>query len=132
MATKLATVIVNESKNGLTMKVGNHHHFARLTSVKLGGEVNMQVDLNWTYQEFLLEDKTDAAKKVFVNSDDCCDYERITITEVNGKLDFVTVPRHQPRGVRAAYDQVAVVEVARSRRLNIIKSLLANSSWKMW
>jgi hypothetical protein len=129
MATKLTTVIVNNSGTGLIMKVGNHHHFARLASVKQGGEFKMQVDLNWTYQEFLLEDAADAAKKLTVNSDDCCDFKRITVTEVDGKLDVVRVPRHQ----QSADAALAVAEAEKaSRPLNVIHSLLANSSWKIW
>jgi hypothetical protein len=79
MDTKVTTVIVNDTKHGLTMKVGNRNCYTRLTSVKVGGEYQMQLDVNWTYREFLVQDQTDRAKQLFINSDDCCDYERITI-----------------------------------------------------
>lgn len=63
--------------------------------MKTGGEYAMELCSDWTYQEFMLEDKSDAGKKLFVNSDDCCDYERITVKESDGKLLVVRVPRKQ-------------------------------------
>jgi hypothetical protein len=48
MDTKVTTVIVNDTKHGLTMKVGNRNCYARLTSVKRGGEYKLQIDVNWT------------------------------------------------------------------------------------
>ena len=81
MDTKVTTVIVNDTEHGLTMKVGNRNCYARLTSVKKGGEYKMQIDVNWTYQEFLVQDKCNQANQLFINSDDCCDYERITIKD---------------------------------------------------
>ncbi|KAG0608292.1 hypothetical protein M758_8G094700 [Ceratodon purpureus] len=87
MDTKVTTVIVNDTNHGLTMKVGNRNCYARLTSVKKGGQYKMQTDVNWTYQEFLVQDKSNHANQLFINSDDCCDYERITIKEVDGKFD---------------------------------------------
>jgi len=56
----------------------------------------MELGVDWTYQEFMLEDTRGAGKKLFVNSDDCCDYERITVkesAEEEGKLLGVRVPR---------------------------------------
>jgi hypothetical protein len=98
MDTKVTTVIVNATKQGLTMKVGNRQCFARLTSVKVGGEYRMQLDVNWTYQEFLVQDKSHAHRPLFLNSDDCCDYERITITESgDGKFDIQKDLREQFR-----------------------------------
>ena len=82
----MTTVIVNDTKQGLTMKVGNRHCYARLTSIKVGGEYQLLVDVNWTYREFLLQDKTDARNQLFINSDDCCDYERIIVKEIDGKF----------------------------------------------
>ena len=38
-----------------------------LRQVKVGGEYRMQVDVNWTYQEFVLPDKRDAENQVFVD-----------------------------------------------------------------
>jgi hypothetical protein len=77
MANKVATVIANETGQGLTMKVGNRNCFVKLASVKNGSEYTMRLRVDWTYQEFLLEDNHNTGKKIFVNSDDCCDYERI-------------------------------------------------------
>lgn len=56
----------------------------------------MELCVDWTYQEFMLEDTRGAGKKLFVNSDDFCDYERITVKdaeEEEGKLLGVRVPR---------------------------------------
>lgn len=93
--TKVTTVIVNQTEQGLTLKVGNPKCYARLTSVKVGGEYRMHLDINWTYQEFVLQDKHDAHRKLFLNSDDCCDYERITVTEADGHMVMHRIPRKQ-------------------------------------
>jgi hypothetical protein len=97
MSAKLTTMIVNATEQPLTMKAGNRNCFFRLASVKKGGEYAMQLCMDWTYQEFVLEDKSGAGRKLFVNSDDCCDYERITVTECDGKLVVARVPRKQYR-----------------------------------
>jgi hypothetical protein len=70
-------VIANETGQGLTMKVGNRNCFVKLASVKNCSEYTMRLCVDWTYQEFLLEDNHNTGKKIFVNSDDCYDYERI-------------------------------------------------------
>jgi len=98
MSSTVTTMIVNETQQPLTMKVGNRNHFFRLARVKIGGEYAMEICVDWTYQEFMLEDKRGAGKKLFVNSDDCCDYERITVKESgdsDGKLLGIKVPRKQ-------------------------------------
>lgn len=105
MHTEVTTVIVNATKQGLTMKVGNRNE---LTSVKVGGEYRMQVDVNWTYQELVLQDKCDAEKQVFINSDDCCDYERITIREIDGKFDVQRDLRKQFRNASAIKESTSV------------------------
>lgn len=98
MDTKVTTVIVNATKQGLTMKVGNRNCYARLTSVKVGGEYTMKIDVNWTYQEFLLQDKAHSENQLFINSDDCCDYEHITIKEnTDGTFDVQRDLREQFR-----------------------------------
>ncbi|KAG0567432.1 hypothetical protein M758_7G143700 [Ceratodon purpureus] len=127
MDTKVTTVIVNDTKHGLTMKVGNRNCYARLTSVKEGGEYKMQIDVNWTYQEFLVQDKTDQANKVYINSDDCCDYERITIKEVDGKLDVQRQLREQFR------TGSSVIEESGTKLSVIDESGTSTiSSWKSW
>lgn len=68
MAPKVATVIANETGQGLTMKVGNRNGFVRYASVEEGGEYTMRLCVDWTYQEFLLEGSSNAGKKLFVNS----------------------------------------------------------------
>lgn len=93
MVTKVTTMIVNETEQPLRMKVGGRNCFCRLASVKIGGEYAMELCMDWTYQEFMVEGTSDARKRLFVNSDECCDYERITIKESDGKLLVVRVPR---------------------------------------
>jgi hypothetical protein len=117
MDTKVTTVIVNDTKHGLTMKVGNRNCYARLTSVKRGGEYKLQIDVNWTYQEFLVQDKSDRANQLVINSDDCCEYERITIKEVNGKFDVQRDLRKQVRTSSTAKEGSSTGTI---------------SSWKLW
>ncbi|KAG0605735.1 hypothetical protein M758_9G084000 [Ceratodon purpureus] len=105
MDTKVTTVIVNNTKHGLTMKVGNRQCYARLTSVKVGGEYKMQLDVNWTYQEFMVQDKARSHNQVFINSDDCCDYERITIQELDGKFNVQKDLRGQFRSSCSAVEE---------------------------
>lgn len=132
MATKLTTVIVNQTKHGLIIKVGTHRQLARLASFKAGGEYKMLVDLNWTYQEFVLEGCADATMKLSVNSDDCCDYQRITVTEADGKLDALREPRQQSVDTNSHAVVEAAATTSRRPALNIIHNLLPNSSWKIW
>lgn len=128
MDTKVTTVIVNHTKQGLTMKVGNRHCYARLTSVKVGGEYRMQIDVNWTYQEFLVQDKSDAANQLFLNSDDCCDYERITIKEkADGKLEVQTLLRKQFRS--APCSSILEEEGSAGAYPKLVNAM---SSWKAW
>jgi hypothetical protein len=118
MDTKVTTVIVNDTKHGLTMKVGNRNCYTRLTSVKVGGEYQMQLDVNWTYREFLVQDQTDRAKQLFINSDDCCDYERITIKDIDGAFGVHRELREQFRTSSGAEEGSG--------------STGATSSWKLW
>lgn len=133
MDTKVTTVIVNATKQGLTMKVGNRHCYAKLTSVKEGAEYRMQIDVNWTYQEFVLQDKSDAGKQLFINSDDCCDYERITVQELaDGRLHVHTQLREQFRGhepcsaIPEDDDSPATAHIP-DQKLHLI-----TRSWKAW
>ena len=95
MANKVATVLVNKTGHRLTMKVGNRNCFVILATVEDGGEYTMRLCVDWTYQEFLLEDNSNAGKKLFINSDDCCDCERITVKEANGVFVAETIPRKE-------------------------------------
>ncbi|KAG0579866.1 hypothetical protein M758_4G131200 [Ceratodon purpureus] len=98
MEEKLTTMIVNETGHDLVMKVGNRNCFVPLAIVKKRCQHAMELCMNWTYQEFLLETKNlndVVGKKLFVNSDDCCDYERITVKESDGKFVVDRVPRKQ-------------------------------------
>jgi len=105
---KLETVIENATEHGLTMKVGNPQCFVRLASVKKGEHYTVRLCLDWTYQEFVLEGKSDAAMQYFVSSDDCCDYERITVKEAQpGVFVTETVARKQAFGGREEADDAA-------------------------
>lgn len=94
MADLPSTVIVNNTKKDLDMKVGNHKYFADFTSVRSGDKHTMRIDYNDTYQEFLIGVAEDG-KRLIVTSDDCCDYKSITITEVDGHLNVHKVPRRR-------------------------------------
>ncbi|KAG0583254.1 hypothetical protein M758_3G122700 [Ceratodon purpureus] len=118
MATKVATVIANGTGQGLTMKVGNRNCFVKLASVEEGGEYTMRLCVDWTYQEFLLEDNRNTGKKLFVNSDDCCDYERITVKESDGVFVVETVPRKQ--------------FVSETEESDAVQKKPEKSSWKFW
>lgn len=105
---KLETVIANATEQGLTMKVGNPQCFVRLASVKKGEHYTVRLCLDWTYQEFVLEGKSDAAMKFLVSSDDCCDYERITMKELQpGVFVAETVARKQAFGGREEAEDAA-------------------------
>jgi hypothetical protein len=95
--TKLITAIINRTEQALILKVGNQNCFAKLATVGVGGQHKVEIDVNWTYQEFSLEPATAGAtlQKIVVNSDDCCDFERITITESGGKFQVDKIPRGQ-------------------------------------
>ncbi len=124
----MTTVIVNATKQGLTMKVGNRLCFAKLTSVKMGAEYRLQIDVNWTYQEFLVQDKSDTANQLYLNSDDCCDYERITIKEKSdGKLEVQTLLREQFRS--APCSSILEEEDSAGAYPKLVNAM---SSWKAW
>jgi hypothetical protein len=90
------TEIVNNTKHVLNMKVGNHRYFVDFAKIRRGAKHTMQVDYSDTYQEFLMgKDRT--GKNIIVTSDDCCDYQCITITEVDGKFTVYRVPRIRSR-----------------------------------
>ena len=111
MTTMAKTVIVNDTKQVLSMKVGNHRHFADLATVQQGATYTMEVDFNATYREFQFtgvegRDRGDQNQnqnrynhnKLIVSSDECCDYSCITVKEVDdsGKLGVQKEPRKKP------------------------------------
>lgn len=97
-STKVTTVIVNRASEALVLKVGNQNCFAKLATIRAGGEHKVEIDVNWTYQEFSLEPVkagTGSLEKIVVSSDDCCDFERISVTESGGRLHVGKVARGQ-------------------------------------
>ena len=109
MASVTRTAIVNETGQDLKVKVGNQLHFADLATVRKGGKYTMDMDMNGTYREFQLTTATGATStavsatgaaeigrnsmKLVLSSDECCDYSRITVKEVDGKFDVHKEPR---------------------------------------
>jgi len=95
--TKVVTVIVNRTRQELVLRVGNHNCFAKVATIVDGGEHKIEIDVNWTYQEFCLE-PTNAGlvlQKIILSSDDCCDFELMTVTISEGKLQLEKVARGQ-------------------------------------
>ena len=95
-STKVSTVIANRTGEVLILKVGNQNCLAKLGTIAVGGEHKVDLDVNWTYQEFSLEQfKQGVTKKIVVSSDDCCDFERLTVTESRGEFQVDKVARGQ-------------------------------------
>ena len=91
------TVIANETEQVLTMKLvgtsNQQRYSVDYATVDRGGEHTMIVDYNDTYQEFLVLGVDCKGKNLILNSDECCDYKRITIKEANGEFDVETEAR---------------------------------------
>ncbi|KAG0561104.1 hypothetical protein KC19_9G037500 [Ceratodon purpureus] len=95
-STKITTVIDNRTGEVMILKVGNQNCFAELGTIGVGGEYKVEIDVNWTYQEFSLQPaKGRGLKKIIVSSDDCCDFERLTVTESGGEFQVDKVARGQ-------------------------------------
>ncbi|KAG0607611.1 hypothetical protein M758_8G042500 [Ceratodon purpureus] len=88
------TLFVNKTGDMVKMKVGNSQYSSDIASIEGGGEYRMHVNMNDTYREFMVG-IGDGGKKAIVSSDDCCDYQCITIKEVNGEIDLLREPRQQ-------------------------------------
>lgn len=93
--SKVQTVIVNHTQQEL--RVGNRNCFAKLAAIPVGGEHEVEIDVNWTYQEFSLEPagRGGHVMKIIISSDECCDYERITVTMSEGSLRTEKIGRGQ-------------------------------------
>lgn len=132
---KLATVIENATGQGLTMKVGNPQCFVRLASVKKGQRHTVRLCVDWTYQEFLLQGQADAAMTLSVTSDDCCDYERITVKEAHGKFFVDTVARKLAFGGPTAEirnEEDEAVGVAAITTTLPLKTETTMFRWRFW
>lgn len=89
------TLFVNKTRDMVKMKVGNSQYSSDLASIEGGGgEYRMHVNMNDTYREFMVGIGSEG-KRVIVTSDDCCDFQCITIKEVNGQIDLLREPRQQ-------------------------------------
>jgi hypothetical protein len=78
------TLFVNKTGHAVKMQVGNSQYFSDLTSIKEGGEYKLSVNMNDTYREFAVvsgQDGSSCSKKEIVSSDDCCEFQCITIQE---------------------------------------------------
>lgn len=94
------TVIANATEQVLSMKLvgtsNQQRYCVDYATVDRGGEHTMMVDYNDTYQEYLLLGVDCKGKNLILNSDECCDYKRITITELaNGEFDVETESRDE-------------------------------------
>lgn len=91
------TRFVNKTRHMVKMQVGNNQRYADLASIREGGEYKMHVNMNDTYREFTVgvvgADPADSKAKVIVTSDDCCDFQCITIQEVDGEIELLRQPR---------------------------------------
>ncbi len=101
VAGSATTVFVNKTGHVVRMKVGNNQHFSYLASIKDGGEYKMHVNVNDTYREFAVC-LDESSKKEIVSSDDCCEFQCITIQEMaDGKIELLRQPRESISGSRS-------------------------------
>lgn len=122
-SSSTSTLFVNQTGNVVNMKVGNNRSSTPIASIAGGGQFRMPVNMNDTYREFLVGVDSDARKTVIVTSDDCCDYQCITIKEIaDGTIDLLREPRHQQQT-----DGTAKLEQMTSQAAK--KPWFA---WKMW
>jgi hypothetical protein len=87
--------IVNETEHELEMQVGNNVHFVNFGHLGRGATHTVPVDYTDTYQEykFTTRQQQGSSRSLVVTSDDCCDYKRITIMEMDGQLTVQREPR---------------------------------------
>jgi hypothetical protein len=92
-----STKVVNRTEEALVLRVGNQNCFAKLGTIEAGGEHKVEIDVNWTYREFALQPVRAGGSKnnLVVSSDDCCDFERLTVTQSGGKFEVDKVARGQ-------------------------------------
>lgn len=88
--------IVNQTEHELEMQVGNNVRFVNFGHLGRGATHTMPVDRSDTYQEYKFSTRQQpgsSSRSLVVTSDDCCDYKRITIMEVDGQLTVQREPR---------------------------------------
>lgn len=95
---KITAEIVNQTHQVLDMKVGNSVYFVHMAHLARGATHTVLVDYSDTYQEYKFSPlksstRDDSSSNLVVTSDECCDYKRITITEVDGQLTVQREPR---------------------------------------
>lgn len=90
MEEELKTVIENKTKCDLEIKLFTRNGLVPVGVVKFGSRHTLKHCLSWTFQDYVVETKHAAQEKrlkVTIDSDICCDYERIIVKEsVEGKL----------------------------------------------
>lgn len=133
------------------MKVGNRQSYAKITSVQEAKEYKMWMDVNWTYPGFVMQDKSHSQHPLFISSDDCCDYGRITIKEnMDGEVIFassfapaavlskrraVVLPAHGSRGCTNSYscrileDQIRLVLILLRNDGSIVHKHIVRHFW---
>ncbi|KAG0558541.1 hypothetical protein KC19_10G035900 [Ceratodon purpureus] len=89
-----ATRFVNKTTHMVKMQVGSSQYCSVLASIEEGGEYKLHVNVNDTYREFTVAVGSEpGCRKMIVTSDDCCDFQCITIEEVDGKIELLRQPR---------------------------------------
>lgn len=134
--------IVNNTQWVLDVQVGNSVYFVQLAQLRRGATHTVLVDCTDTYQEYkfspLGSTGSDANHiphiSLVVTSDDCCDYKRITISEVDGKLAVIErEPREYPRsGELFLQDSLSAPDRPVVPTKQCSSSDVGISSWKWW
>lgn len=140
--------IVNDTQQVLDMKVGNNVYFVHMAQLGRGATHTVLVDYTDTYQEYKFsplrgpssdpagqQNNCNQLPSLVVTSDDCCDYKRITIKEVDGHLAVEHEPRvmhrgrseEEPRSQKSPAQAAPGTNVAPKRQCDV-----GFSSWKWW
>lgn len=88
-----STQISNATTHVMKVQVGSARHASELATVPAGRKHSIEVNVNATYREYIIETDAPGLAKIVVSSDDLCDYKCITIKEENGSLVAEREPR---------------------------------------
>uniref|UniRef100_A0A7I3ZXG5 DUF7748 domain-containing protein n=2 Tax=Physcomitrium patens TaxID=3218 RepID=A0A7I3ZXG5_PHYPA len=114
------TEVVNNTQQVLHMSVVNGRCCADFAKIERGLTHTIEVDCNDTYMEYSMGPDP-SGNDLIVTSDDLWDYKRITITELDGKLDV-------HRELRFLY----CCEQLENEVAPVAKKQRSSSSWKQW